>query len=207
MAYGKRAKRFNVDIEALREKKNKLGLHWSHIADITGIQMWKIKKVMVLDYATDEEAADKLNEWIVSKEPSQTEIEAVKAQQKQRKKTNSEFMQESRARKERAIIEKEKAKEYLENKKYIKAFNGVKPIYSKGDFRRLKKGVDLQKLDNFYYRFARVLEFENNVIKVHKETYLRSVELTSLTRYLLSLYFENDVIEVFERLRDEKKVK
>lgn len=118
MAYGKRAKRFNVDTEALSEKKNMLGLHWRHVADITKIEKWKINKVMVLGYSTDEEVADKLNEWIVNKEPSQTEIEAVKAQQKQRKKTNSEFMQESRARKEREIIEKEKAKEYLEKKIY-----------------------------------------------------------------------------------------
>lgn len=87
----------------------------------------------------------------------------------------------------------------FKNKKYITK-TGLKKSerkYEKKDFVRVTKYVSLIDLENFYYRFPRSIEVQGRSIQVIKETYIRHVNLSNLSREVLDEYFYKGQIEVF----------
>jgi len=197
----KRKERYYTNLEELRKKKESLGVRWQDVADKCDVEYWKLRKIIDLGYILDKEVHEKVNDWMNSTELD----EDIKISSIEKKKREFEKLFEEQKQK----IEKEKQKEYLFNQKYIEDFQIVnyvyKPVFSKANFKRLDKDADLTRIDDFYYRFGKQISKNGNIISSSKTTKLRSVRITTLTRYVLQHYFDKGIIEAFERV-DAKKI-
>lgn len=210
-------KKYSIDVSLIEKKRKKLKYSWSTVHKQMGISCWNLKRVRDLKHTNNPNEYVKIMNWISKRdvkrenELEQIRLEEIKKlkeeqlakarEEEERLEQQREAVFQSRLQKELDHIEKESKKQIFRNIKYVVEINGnvTQKVYSKGTFIRIPSGVDLEEIGEFYYRFKRVLEVNNRNIHVDKETYIRSVDLSTLSMEVLQKYYNDGVIEVFTK--------
>jgi len=133
----------------------------------------------------------------------QEEQERVKELERQEKlREQREANRHFRIEKELDKLDEIEKKEVFRNIKYITKIDPKveNRKFKKGTFVRVPKGLNLEDVGDFFYRYKRVLEVSSNTIHVEKETYIRNVELSTLNMFILQKYYNDEVIEVFKKV-------